>query len=258
MKELKNLLTKIGLTQNESKCYLSLIEKGPLNIQELSRRTNIHRVNIYQVIDGLEVKGCVNYSVKNKYRKKVIPASPRHLVEIVNKKQRELKKVELKLKDTLPELLGSFKHAGESPAVRFFEGLEGVKQALDETLTASEDLRGFSNAKILNEYLPEGYLASYWQRKSEKGLRGRFLIPDNYKPQKYINYAYLDRGYKNYPTLKTITADLFQIATELDIYDDKVCIVSLKQEEKIAIIIKSNVISETLKSIFETLWKIGR
>lgn len=176
MRNLKELLMQIGLTQNEVKCYLSLIEKGSLTIQDLSRKTNINRVNIYQTISGLEAKGCVVYDIKHKYRKKIIPNSPRQLLELVNKKQREFGKIETNLKNILPELLGKFKQKSTIPIVRFFEGIEGVKLALNDTLSAAEDLKGFSNTNILTEYIPKEWLDMYRRKKSESGFRENFCF----------------------------------------------------------------------------------
>ncbi|MFH1029852.1 MAG: helix-turn-helix domain-containing protein [bacterium] len=257
MRNLKELLMQIGLTQNEVKCYLSLIEKGSLTIQDLSRKTNINRVNIYQTISGLEAKGCVVYDIKHKYRKKIIPNSPRQLLELVNKKQREFGKIETNLKNILPELLGKFKQKSTIPIVRFFEGIEGVKLALNDTLSAAEDLKGFSNTNILTEYIPKEWLDMYRRKKSESGFRGKFLLPDNVNAKEYLENAYLKFGYENYPEIKSISSDVFKITTEMDLYDNKVCIISLKKEEQIAIIMQSNVIAQTFKSIFETLWKIA-
>lgn len=83
------------------------------------------------------------------------------------------------------------------------------------------------------------------------------MLPDNVNAKEYLENAYLKFGYENYPEIKSISSDVFKITTEMDLYDNKVCIISLKKEEQIAIIMQSNVIAQTFKSIFETLWKIA-
>jgi len=40
-------LEKIGLSPNEAKCYLALLKEGSASANEISRRSGIHRVSVY-------------------------------------------------------------------------------------------------------------------------------------------------------------------------------------------------------------------
>ncbi|MEK9165631.1 MAG: helix-turn-helix domain-containing protein [Patescibacteria group bacterium] len=256
--KLQNILANIGLTQNEAKCYLALLKSGSLTIQELSKKTGIHRVNLYSVIQSLEIKGAVSFTIKGKYRKQIVPANPRSLIELIRKKQRVLKKAELKFTDIVPELTGLMRQAKEHTSIRYFEGLEGAKQVFNDTLTAGGDLKGFSNVNILHEYIPEELMDEYRRKKSDLGLTGRFIVPLSPKAKNYVPEKYTAFGLSNVPEVKCLPADLFNFFAEMDIYDDKVSIVSLNREEQIGIIIESKAVSKSFSSIFEVLWKMAK
>lgn len=255
---LKNILTNIGLTNNEAKCYLALLKFGSLTIQELSAKTGIHRVNLYSVIQGLETKGTVSFTVKGKYRKQIVPTNPRSLIELIHKKQRVLKKAELKFTDIIPELSGMMRQAKEQTSIRYFEGLEGAKQVFNDTLTAVGDLKGFSNAEFLSEYIPEDWLNDYRRRKSELGLTGRFIAPDTPKVKNYIRDKYRKFGLENAPEVKVLPAEMFTVFAEMDLFDNKVAIISLSQEEKMGIIIESKIVYNSLSSIFDVMWGMAK
>lgn len=255
---LKNILTNIGLTNNEAKCYLMLLKHGSLIIQELSIKTGIHRVNLYSVIQSLEAKGAVSFTIKGKYRKQILPANPRSLMELIHKKQRVLKKAELKFTDIIPELTGLMRQAKEQTSIRYFEGLEGAKHVFNDTLTAGGDLKGFSNAELLDEYIPEGWLNDYRRRKSELGLTGHFIAPDTQRVKNYVRDKYRKFGLKNVPEVKVLPAEMFTVFAEMDLYDNKTAIISLSQTEKMGIIIESKIVYNSLSSIFEVMWGMAK
>lgn len=50
---------------------------------------------------------------------------------------------------------------------------------------------------------------------------------------------------------------MFNISNEINIYDNKVSIITLK-EGKIGVLIESKEIYESMKTIFEILWMVGK
>ena len=257
-KQITELLKQIGLTENESKCYLFLLKDGPMTVQELSRKSGIHRVNLYTVVNGLISKKVVDYEVKNKYRKKLIPKHPRVLLESLYAQQRVLKKAELKFKQVLPELAGFLKQRNTKTEVRFFDGLEGVKQVFDNVLTATTQIKGFSNVEILDEFIDREWMDDYRKRKSDLGLTGMFIVPAGEKSRNYVKEAYLDYGLANYPQLKVLPMSIFDVLAEMDVYDNKVAIISFSKEDQFGIIIESQIVAKSFEAIFDTLWKFAQ
>jgi hypothetical protein len=73
---------------------------------------------------------------------------------------------------------------------------------------------------------------------------------------------------KDYPALKKrknplmefkwVPKDVSMFNNEINVYDDKVSIVSLAKNEMLGVIIESHEIAKTMKSIFQMAWKAGK
>ena len=61
----KEQLEKIGLSPNEAKCYLTLIKIGSASANEISRKSGIHRVSVYDALRGLREKGLISQIMKS-------------------------------------------------------------------------------------------------------------------------------------------------------------------------------------------------
>ena len=57
-------LQEFGLSKNESKIYLALIEFGEITVKEMSKITGIHRSNIYESLQKMAENGLVNAVMK--------------------------------------------------------------------------------------------------------------------------------------------------------------------------------------------------
>ena len=68
-------LKDMGLSENEAKTYLALLRMGPSNASGIVQKTNIHRINIYDILNRLQDKGLVSY-VFNGKRKQYEASSP--------------------------------------------------------------------------------------------------------------------------------------------------------------------------------------
>ena len=52
-----NFLTALGLTSDESRIYVFLLQNGPASELDLSRKTKIARTTVYRVLENLMEKG---------------------------------------------------------------------------------------------------------------------------------------------------------------------------------------------------------
>ena len=101
-------LAKLGLSPNESKCYLALLKLGSASANEISRKSGIHRVSVYDALRGLHEKGLVSQITKE--NKLLFEAgNPEKIMEIIREKEAELQNA----KQIVPELLLDFKLAKE-------------------------------------------------------------------------------------------------------------------------------------------------
>ena len=75
------LLKQFNLTDNEIKVYLSLLELGSALVGDITKKTGIHRRNVYDCIERLVKKGLVGY-VSNNNRKFFRATEPSHFFSL--------------------------------------------------------------------------------------------------------------------------------------------------------------------------------
>ena len=125
------IIKQAGLTENESKVYLALLELGRSNVGKIAEKSRVHRTNVYDSLNGLEKKGLVKSDEDGK--KKYFEASnPENLMSMIKKKQERLKSI-------IPELKLSMQLAPKKSQVHVYEGLEAFKSMLDHFLDVGKE-----------------------------------------------------------------------------------------------------------------------
>ena len=91
------------------------------------------------------------------------------------------------------------------------------------------------------------YFNTYYKRRAKKGIKIRSIHPKTLLAQQHMktNKMVLSEA-------KLVDSSEFKITPVIQVYDNKVNIVSWK--EKVGLIIESKEISEAVKSIFQLCW----
>ncbi len=115
-------LQDLGLTKNESRVLLSLLQKKSASATEIAHDSKVHRVNVYDAIEKLKRIGLVSeLSIDGK--KVFSAAHPENLLNILHEK-------ELKLKTILPQLLIDYTMTQKSCSVNLYEGANSIRKTL--------------------------------------------------------------------------------------------------------------------------------
>lgn len=239
---LQNVLQNIGLNEKEAKVYLSCLELGESPVSKIALRAKLNRVTAYDILEKLIHKGFVNFVTKNKL-KYFNPTPPQLIAEEVKRKADELKK-------NLPELsrlYGETKH----PRVRYFEGIEGIKAIYTDTLTAKTEILNYANSKEIRDHWQD-YDKEYVSVRAAKKIFLRGIAPSDKQGQK-VHME--DKKY--YREIRLLSGKKFRFGNEINIYDDKVAIISFK-EGLIGMIIESAEIANTQRIIFEMAWQFAK
>lgn len=221
---------------------MALLELGESSIGEITKKSGVKRTTIYDVIEELKVSRLVGMVKKGK-RTLYFAEDPRSLEEKLEEKKEHLKRM-------LPELLSIANFLDNKPKIRFYEGKEGIKEVYKDTLkypdqellawVAEEAIEAFDET-FLNEY--------YLPRRVEKKIWVRAIAPDLPLMEQY-------KG-QDIPSLRKtrlIDAKRFPIDAEINLYGrNKIAIMSFS--EQTSLIIESDKIHRTLKSIFECQWE---
>lgn len=254
---LKTLLQKIGLSDKDSEVYLACLELGTQPASVIARKAGLKRPTTYLILEELAKKGLVSeYTGANvKYFTAV---SPEYLLSYIEKQRRELTSHQRELEQYLPQMLSLSNPYSLSPKVRFYEGMAGIEKAMNDTLTSKEPLRCYStmDAWFAREDTKEYILWYGRQRVHEKKIPLRSINPDTPVARKYLEDDYPEVNVNpEMSHFRWLPKDIQVFSNEINIYDNKVAIACLGKNELLGIIIESESIAKTQKSIFEAAWR---
>lgn len=227
-------LKQAGLTENESKVYLALIDLGPSLAGQISRKTGMHRRTVYDTTDMLAKKGLVGYILKNN-RRLFQASNPERLMEIVKEKENILAPF-------INQLNQKFSSTKEKEETNFYKGKEGLKTVFAEQLESKEILILGASPEAYE--VLQFYFKWYDKARKEKKIKVRMIASDRrLKRIPLAEIKYLPEKYSS--------------PVAVNIYGDKVAIV-LWAKEPLAIVIKNREISDGYRSYFELMWRLSR
>jgi sugar-specific transcriptional regulator TrmB len=165
-------LISLGLKENEAKVYLAILKMGQASVGQIADATDVQRTFIYDILEQLQDDGLVS-SVEKKGVKHFSALSAQKLKKWQEEKLAQFESV-------LPELRALEKTVGDRPKVQFFEGVEGIKMALEDTLNQKEGstILAYATGEGIYEQMPE-FLENYFERRVKKNIKIKVLAPDN-------------------------------------------------------------------------------
>lgn len=229
-------LNQAGLTDNESKIYLALIDLGPSLAGQIARKTGLHRRTIYDTIEMLIQKGLIGY-IKENNRKLFQASNPDRLLEIIKEKQNLLSPI-------VESLNQKYNLTKEKEETNFYKGKEGLKTIFEDQLNSKEIL--ILGASPLAYETLQFYFKWYDKARKQKHIKSRIIATSKSIKKSNIPLAeikYLPEKYAN--------------PVAVNIYNDKTAII-LWASEPIAILIKNKEIASAYKTYFELMWKIAK
>ncbi len=239
---LTSVVKNIGLNDKEARVYLACLELGSSAVSEIARRARINRVTAYDVLEKLMKKGMVNTFLKNGIRL-YDATDPQMIAAEVKRRQRDF----LKSIPDLRRLRGDAIH----PRIRYFEGLDGVKAIYEDTLSSKTEILNYSNSKEIRDHWPN-YDEEYVAKRVKHKIYLRGISPAD------EHGAWVHEHDKKYfREIRLVPADQFTFTNEINIYDDKVAIISYKDKPLIGMIIESLEIANTQRDIFKMAWEFA-
>ena len=80
--------------------------------------------------------------------------------------------------EVIPELKSMVNQSGLKPAVRFFEGIEGIKAVYADTLNSKTEIINYANSEDVRKYWPE-YDSEYVAERAGKKIHLRGIAPND-------------------------------------------------------------------------------
>ncbi len=235
---MREQLKEAGLTENESKVYLTLLELGPSQAGIISRKSGLHRRVVYDTMEMLVQKGLVGYIVKNNV--KLFQCShPKRFVEILQEKEQRVSEI-------MSNMVMMFAKTKEKEETNFYTGKNGLKTVFEDQLAIGKEILILGASPIAYEML-EFYFHWFDKRRVERKIKTRIIFNKSEGKKKRIPYSeikYLPQKYSS--------------PLAVNIYGRKVALILWSKEKPLAIVIKNEEIASGYRKYFELLWKIAR
>lgn len=249
-------LKKIGLSENEAKVYLALLELGSATADEVAKKADVKRPTTYVQLEALMKQGLVSSFerlVKKGGAEKTFfrAEDPEHLKKIAETGKKKAEERAVVLENALPELLKLFAFSGERPKVRFFEGVEGLKTAQDEFLKSdAEEVLSISSADDILRIFP-AHTENHATRRSKKGIRARLIYTT--KKGAFLKQSDKEANRES----RFIPPEKFPFSCDLSIYGKTIAISALR-ERPAGVVIEDKEIANSLRAIFYLVWEYSR
>ncbi|MBI2634703.1 hypothetical protein HYW82_03495 [Candidatus Peregrinibacteria bacterium] len=249
----ENML-KIGFSKSEVLVYMALLRMGMLPASTLSKGVSLNRSSAYAILRGLVKKGIVS-SRRHNGIQYFSANDPNLLIGYVDTRSRILEYHRTELLMAIPKLRSMIgKYDFKKPMVSYFEGIDGVKNVMGNSLIGSKDyfyvylpLEKWFLAGLKNFFLDYGIV----KMKNRKQLRA--VVPDTRNARLFFKENY-PRGRSDILYVKDQSAwGIFDDC--MTIYDDKVAILHLDKGEEYGVLIESKEIAALHRHIFEATWK---
>src|SRR3989338_1678379 len=163
------IFRSLGLTENESKVYITLLDLGTAQAGQITEHSGIHRRNVYDAIARLMEKGLVSFVTVNN-KKMFSPVNPRRFLEIIDEKKFELDNVKSEFNKIMPELELRTRFQ-EKHDVRFFKGVEGLKTVFEDIIRTGKNYVGYGPGHQL-----EKILKHYFRHYVDSRIKARIIL----------------------------------------------------------------------------------
>ncbi len=249
------ILQQIGLNEKEAIVYETLLETGPIEAREILKlvlpKMKTTRSNLYNILTTLKQNGLLVEKVK-KGKNLFEAESPTKLLNVLEAAVQKTNQAQQNLAMALPELTSLYNLTTQKPVVQFYEGIEGLKKVLADSLTAKQMIYAYSDIESIIKYFDE-INRDYVKKREALGIKKRSIMVDSEFARNYMKDYH-----RNTTDTRFIDGKLYPFHSVMQIYDGKISYITLSDKSIIGVIIKDQTIHQMHKSIFEYTWSTAK
>jgi len=248
-------LSNLGLSFDQSKIYIALIEKGEMSVLEISRLTSLSRTNVYRHIEDLKTLGLVEEVLKD--AKKVIMPVGVHKLELIVREQESKAEFLRKIMPELSSIISTTSSLSQpGTKVLLYRGVEGIKQMVWNTLKANKECVGYT-FRMLSEIVGDKFDSEWRAEFAFRKLKFRDVISDSYLASLQES-AKKDSYNKLLFQTRYLVPSILDVTHQMDIYNDVVAFYTWYDDEVFGVEIYNDKIAKLQKQLFELAWSSAR
>ena len=251
--QLVSHIEELGLSNKEARVYVASLKTGPSAVQRIADQSGIKRVTTYVILESLVGLGLVSQSMKGK-KTFFIAEDPTNLRRLLDKREQEIREQQINFDQVLPELIGLSSLPKESPNVKFYDSIDGIKGIMKTFLAshkneASEGIFGISNLDQLYSFFPEFKSSASNPERVTEGI-----------PSKIIYTAVEGPIFKGTDKAKNrvsrwVPVDEYPLNGDISIVGNHIVLLSLTGSQPLGITIESAELAKGLVGFFKLAWK---
>jgi predicted transcriptional regulator len=235
-------LMELGFHENEASVYLASLPLGATTILKLSKHSGVKRTTVYEIVDSLERKGLMKKEIRG-LKTLYSPEHPERLENTLETRRTLLSKI-------LPELEGKYHLKSTESSIKYYEGLNAIKNVYDDLL---KDLKphdfyyAVSNTTewqgIDNDY----FMKNHVEKRVDLGVTINLLFVDSMIAEQRKK---TERNYNE--NIRMLPKDA-NIHVDMVITPYKLVMFQL-HEPLVALVLENKTMINTQKELFELLW----
>lgn len=236
-------LQELGLNEKQARLYIALVELGKGTAYAIAKRAGVKRSITYVILEELRLKGLA-LKVPHRKNQVFMARDPAELFALQEERLQYAKRA-------LPELLALRREPQNGTRMYLFETESDLSRAIayKESDLAEKEILAFY-AKSESGKIPRLY-HEHNERLAAQKTRVRSLVPKHHSLKTFEKYD-------NLPERTTISLpeSEFGAKASIEIADSFVRIY-LHRDRKV-LIIENRDLSDTMRQIFEMVWKAKR
>ncbi len=235
----KSLQNILNLTDEEALVYTTALQLGEASLLEIAEKSGVHRTSIYRFLDAL-IQRQVLIATKKKKRTVYSAADPEQLKEYIQTKVHEMNRL-------LPDLKAIQNSVSAKPRVQFFEGAEGIKLVYNDMLKEGKSFDGYGDFEFSVKMMGDYFRDHFVPERIRRGMLWRGILRDSTAAREWGK-----RDNKDLREARFLPGG--DITTEINIYGNKVALVSFRSIVPFAVLIEDADIAHTQHVAWQGLW----
>jgi len=242
--QIEDALEKVGLTSNEIKVYLAVINLGKSSAGKVAKISSLHRRPTYDALSRLVEKGMVSFSIISgkRYFKST---NPNKILEIIKEKEEIVKEI-------LPKIKEKYQMKKQEMISEIYEGRNSLKTIMEDILRERKEWLSLGSTGKGPSVLPF-YTEMHRKRRVKLKIKRRLIFAPTVEGKEMAQKIIKD----GLAEARFLPKEIKHPQT-IWIYGNKVVIILVHIDHPLLILIENKDISESYREYFNWLWKIAR
>lgn len=234
-------LTNLGLSDKEALVYLTSLSLGSTTILKIAKASELKRPTVYGVVDDLKKLGLMKIDLKG-WKQYYTAEDPKHLDKIIEDRRKEFKQ-------SLPDLESLYQAEGMDTVMKYYEGLDAIKNMFSDLLEESRPKDEFLIMSNSQKFLAldDDFFEKHIHLRAKKGINTKLLLQESEIGHQYQKIqSTMNMEIKFLPKETNLNSSIYVTPSKIIFLQPIAPIIAMVIENK-------NMI-KTLEQIYKLLW----